>query len=410
MKESVRTYLKAMLNLAIFIVIFLLCAFLLPRLIVFFMPFVIGWIVALIASPLVRFFEEKLKIKRKAGTAFVIVAVLAVVISLGYFVCARLAEETVNFVTELPQIWSSTQKDFENAGKKLTVLYNYLPVNVHETVDGVLVKLEDYLGEFVGTLGTPTIEGFSRFVKNLPSIIIGIIMGLLAAYFFVADKEYLSKMTDKCMPLSFRRRFVMVRNSMRKAVGGYFKAQFKIEVWIYLLLVIGLMILHVEYAFVIAIGVAILDLLPFFGTGAVLLPWAIIKALGGDYRMTFGLLIIWGVGQLVRQLIQPKIVGDSIGIAPIPTLILLFMGYKFGGVIGMIIAVPLGIIVINMYQEGIFETTVNSVKILYAGINNFRRIEEKDMIEVEKYREEEEKRLAQVEAKKEKRKRQSCEK
>lgn len=154
----------------------------------------------------------------------------------------------------------------------------------------------------------------------------------------------------------------------------------------YLLLGIGFSILKVKYAFLIAIGVAILDILPFFGTGTVLIPWAIIKFLSADYKMVIGLLIIWGVGQLARQLIQPKIVGDSVGLAPIPTIILLFVGYRVAGVIGMIIAVPIGIIILNLYEEGVFDTTINSLKILYAGISNFRHLTKEDMEEVERYR------------------------
>ena len=110
-----------------------------------------------------------------------------------------------------------------------------------------------------------------------------------------------------------------------------------------------------------------------------MVPWAILKILSADYEMAIGLLIIWGVGQLARQLIQPKIVGDSIGVPPIPTLFLLFVGYRFGGVLGMIVAVPLGLIVYTMYQEGAFETTKNSVLILANGINKFRRLTKEDL-------------------------------
>ena len=94
-------------------------------------------------------------------------------------------------------------------------------------------------------------------------------------------------------------------------------------------------------------------------------------------------MIIWGVGQLARQLIQPKIVGDSIGVPPLPTLFLLYIGYKLSGVLGMILAVPLGLLVYSLYEEGAFDTTKNSVLILMAGINRFRRLDEADMTEVE---------------------------
>ena len=86
---------------------------------------------------------------------------------------------------------------------------------------------------------------------------------------------------------------------------------------------------------------------------------------------------------MARQLIQPKIVGDSIGVAPLPTLFLLFGGYKLGGILGMILAVPLGLLVYTMYQEGVFETTKQSIQILVAGVNQFRKIEKEDLDEVQ---------------------------
>ena len=182
-------------------------------------------------------------------------------------------------------------------------------------------------------------------------------------------------------------RYRMVRDSLLHSVGGYLKAQLKIEVWMYLLLLIGLGVLRVDYYALIAFVIAFLDFIPFLGTGTVLIPWAIIKILTGDYGMTIGLLVIWGVGQLVRQLIQPKIVGDSIGVPPLPTLFLLYIGYKVGSVVGMIIAVPIGLLVYTMYQEGAFDTTKNSVLILVAGINRFRRLGRDDLTEIEEMNE-----------------------
>ena len=212
-----------------------------------------------------------------------------------------------------------------------------------------------------------------------------VIICLLSAYFFVADKGYMAQVAEKYVPASIRYNFELIKRSFRKAIGGYFKAQFKIECWIYLLLVIGLLILNVKYALLVALGIAFLDFLPVFGTGTVMIPWAVIAFLGKDYRMTFGLVIIWLVGQLVRQIIQPKIVGDSIGVDAIPTLFLLYIGYKIGGVVGMIFAVPIGIIIANLYEEGVFETTRQSVKILVAGFNRFRRIRPEDMAIVTDY-------------------------
>ena len=381
-----RTYLKVFLNLGISLCILLVCVFLLPRIIIWFMPFVTGWIIALIASPLVHFFEKRLKIRRKAGTAFVIISVIALVILAGYLIGAQLVEQIAEFIGDVPKLWEAAQEDFAQIGEKLSVALKYLPSELQLTINSITGNVQEYFGGIMESISEPTITALGNFVGSLPNIVISVIMSLLFAYFYVADKGYLSGLLEKAIPDSVLARLQMIKRGLTKAVGGYFKAQLKIEVWMYLLLGIGFSILQVKYAFLIAIGVAILDLLPFFGTGTVLIPWAIIKFLSADYKMVIGLLIIWGVGQLARQLIQPKIVGDSVGLAPIPTIILLFVGYRVAGVIGMIIAVPIGIIILNLYEEGVFDTTINSLKILYAGISNFRHLTKEDMEEVEHYR------------------------
>lgn len=376
-----KKYCKALVNIAVSLLIFFLIVFLVPRLLVFFLPFVIGWIIALIASPLVRFFEEKVKIRRKAGSAFVIIVVIGLVVMVLYLVGAKLGEEVVRFINSLPDIWESMERDLTEIGGNLSVIYSRLPIDMQDSINNIINQVGSYMGELIGSLSSPTIAAVGNFAKQLPSIIIGLIMSLLSSYFFVAEKGQVHQWFRNHMPRSVQMRYDIMKRSLGKAVGGYLKAQLKIEVWMYLLLVIGLGILRIDYALLIALGIACLDFLPFFGTGTVMVPWAIIKILSADYQIAIGLLIIWGVGQLARQVIQPKIVGDSIGVPPIPTLFLLFIGYKLAGVIGMIIAVPIGLIVYTMYEEGAFDTTRKSILILVTGINRFRRLDETDMAE-----------------------------
>lgn len=103
-----------------------------------------------------------------------------------------------------------------------------------------------------------------------------------------------------------------------------------------------------------------------------MIPWAIYKFLVGDYKMVAALVILYGVTQLVRQLIQPKLVGDSMGLNPLYTLFLLYLGYRVGSVLGMIFAVPIGLILLNLYQAGAFDYILNDVKILAEGILSLR--------------------------------------
>lgn len=374
-----KKYIKAVVNLIFALAIFLLVIFVLPKLLWLFAPFVVGWIIAMIAYPLVRFLEEKLSVRRKVSSALVVIVVIGLVVLLLYLIISKLVQEIVGLVGSLPEMWMGMEAEFAEIGQNLSVIYSRLPIDVQNSITDFMNQIGAYFGELVGKIGTPTIAAAGNFAKQLPTVVIGVIMALLSSYLFIADKESINSWFAAYTPQSVQEKYLIIQRSLVKAVGGYLKAQLRIELWMYLLLVVGLTILKVDYTLLIALGIAILDLLPFFGTGTVMVPWAIIKILSSDYKMAIGLLIIWGVGQLARQVIQPKIVGESVGMPPLPTLILLYVGFKVAGVLGMIIAVPVGLIVVTMYEEGAFDTTRMSLRILVDGINSFRQITDDDL-------------------------------
>lgn len=378
MKQPYKRYLKVFMNLLLAVVIFLLCIFAVPKVLVFFMPFVIGWIIACVANPLVRFFEDKLKIRRKAGSAFVIIAVIALVILAAYLAVSKLISESIGFLNTLPDLWNTMESDFREIGKNLDVMYSRLPQNMQMSIENLGQQMDEYVADLVKRLGTPTVNAVGNFAKNIPGFVVNVIMCLLSSYFFVAEKDYVAQVWNRYMPGAVKHKAAIIMDSLKTAVGGYFKAQFKIECLIFVFLLTGFLILKIPYALLIAFLIAVLDFLPFFGAGAVMIPWAVFKFLSADYKMTIWLLIIWGVGQLVRQIIQPKLVGDSVGVAPLPTLFLLFIGYKCAGVIGIILAVPIGIVLINLNQAGVFDSVKTSLCILAEGFNRFRRFDESD--------------------------------
>lgn len=378
-RSMTKENIKLVANLLISFVILLFCVFVVPKVIMFFMPFVVGWIISCIANPFVVFLEKKLKIRRKAGTVVVIICVIAAVIGIGYALGVVLFRQIAGFVEELPQMWKALQHDFDKFGSLINQYIGDKAPKFTEVVNG----LGDAIGELITSipqqLDFSSFSGMGSMVGNIASVIISVIMCMLSAYFFIADREWVSSFVQKYLPRSIFQKYDVFASSLKQAVGGYFKAQFRIEIWMYVLLLIGLSLLNVRYSLLIALLMAFLDFLPFFGTGIVLVPWAVVTVIGGNYLRAVGFLVIWGAGQLFRQLIQPKIMGDSIGMEPIPTLFLLFAGYRIAGVGGMLIAVPIGIIVVNMNEAGFFDTPKYSLKILIKNINRFRHLDKKDM-------------------------------
>lgn len=378
MKTTKQTYIKAVLNVITALVILALIVFLLPKAIMFFFPFVLGLIISLMAKPIVRFFEEKIKIKRKAGSAIVIVLVLAIVIAIAYGICYFLVNQIIGFASDFPNIWASVTKEFNSFGDSVAGIYEKLPKGIRDALDTLAENSEKYIKSLSLGSGNIKMGAVGDFVNKIPDVIMAIVMTLLSSYFFVADKDYMKRAMDHYLPASVGYHWDIIKRSIKNAFGGYFKAQFKIEIWIYLITAIGLLIVKVNYAVLVALGICFMDFLPVFGAGTIMVPWAIIKFVNGEYVIGIALLAIWGIGQLVRQIIQPKIVGDSVGIDPIPTLFLLFIGFAVKGVLGMILAIPIGIILKNLYEEGVFNTTIDSIQILFAGFNRYRHLDHKD--------------------------------
>ncbi|MCL2051302.1 MAG: sporulation integral membrane protein YtvI [Lachnospiraceae bacterium] len=371
--KNLEIYVKAILNLIVFCAVTLAIMFIVPHLFIYFMPFVLGAVIAALANPIVRFLERKLKVRRKFSSALVIILVIALVITLIYLIGALIFRYVIDFIGEWPLMWLGIQNEVAQMVGKLTIAINQLPEEMRITILNIPANLGNYFADMVTAVSVPTFEAVGRFASNLPLIIINVVMFLLSSYFFIAERDYFAKI-GKYVPRTISTKFVLIRNSIKQSVGGYIIAQLKIEVWIYPIIAIGFLILKVEYALLIAIGIAFLDFLPIFGTGLVLIPWAIVKLFNGDYFSFAGLLIIQIGSQIVRQIIQPKIMGDTIGVPPIPTLFLLYVGFRLAGIFGMIIALPIGIIIINLYQAGVFESTKRSLRIIVGGLNRFRKL------------------------------------
>lgn len=378
MKPSTK-YWKIALNIVTMLLAILFCLFILPKIIVYFTPFVVGGIIALIVNPVVRFMEKRIKIVRRAGSAVVIILTIALVVFLGYIVISMLIEQLVGFGGNLQDVWQGVSDTMTEISKSFDRYVARMPIAVRDWVTDFFAGFNDNTTSFVQGLGTPMAEAATTFAKNFPLVLISIIMSILSAYFFVAEREYLVNMVKKLTPDTLLNRWDVVYTALKDAVGGYFRAQFKIMGVVFVILLVGMMVLGIDYAILLALLIALLDFLPFFGTGAVMWPWAIYQFLEQDYKMAIGLLIIWGVSQLIRQLIQPKMVGDSIGLEPIPTLILLYVGFRVGGAFGLIIAVPLGMIILSLYRAGMFSNFVKSVKILFWDASAFRRISDEEM-------------------------------
>lgn len=368
-------YLKALLNLVIPIAAILLIIYGLPRLLGFFMPFVIGWIIALIANPIVKWLEKNVKIVRKHSSAIIVIGAIILIVLALYYIISILARELLDLTENLPRLYENFDIQLQSAAKSLNGLYKLLPENLQGTVSHWNQNFGTYISDIIRDIDVPSITTAGNVARNVADIFFTVIVTILSAYFFIAERENLSEYVKKHTPRSIHEKYIFVMNNFKQAVGGYLKAQLKITFVIMVIVFIGLVILRVDYSFFIACIIAFIDLLPIFGTGAVFWPWALFEVLTGNYGMAIGIMVIYFICQVVRQILQPKMVGDNIGVSPFLTLVFMYVGYKIKGITGLILGLPIGMIIINFYQAGAFDGIINTVKMIVNDINDFRKME-----------------------------------
>jgi sporulation integral membrane protein YtvI len=362
MNSSVKKYIKSILAFLFTVVGIVLGIIIGIKFLRFFMPFVIGWVIALIANPLVRFAESRMKMVRKYTSMLIIIIVLGLIVGAVYLAGSKVVDETTKLVEQAPDIYQSFSQDYKEVEKNLDRFILELPQGVQDSILDMQENIGQKIGEFATGFSQWTVSYAGDIAKHLPNVLIGIIFTILSAYFFIADRDKILEFGRANTPMFIQKKWKVLADNFRGVIGGYFKAQIKIMAIVWMVLVVGFMFMQVKFAIFIAFLVAFLDMLPFFGTGTALIPWALFRILSGDMKMAVELIILYLFTQLLRRILEPKLVGDSIGIDPLATLVFMYAGYKLAGVLGMILAVPIGAIMINFYKMGVFDSMMKGCK------------------------------------------------
>ena len=212
--------------------------------------------------------------------------------------------------------------------------YSILPFKTREFLDMIVDRSGALLNYFIEDLTshpTFTFSDAGNVVRNVAEGLLMTIITILLCYFLTAEHDNITRTYHEKMPISIRKAYCMISDSIISAFGGYFKAQFKIMCFVFAILSLGLLCLGIDYAILFALIIAFVDFLPVFGAGAIMWPWCMYEIVVGQYWLAVILFILYIVCQAVRQFLQPKMVADSIGISPLVTLFFMFVGYRFDG-------------------------------------------------------------------------------
>ncbi|GAM14741.1 sporulation integral membrane protein YtvI [Mesobacillus selenatarsenatis] len=321
-------------------------------------PFIIGFLIAFMMNPLVNFFQTRAKMPRSLAVLISLVLIMLVFAGLITLLVVEIASGAEYLAKVVPEHLVTLIDYIEHLfAAQLIPLYNQLTGMFQSLESGQQDTIMDNIQNVGATIGTTTGNFIKDFFEKIPNILSWfpnaatvLIFSLLGTFFISKDWYRLSAMGTRFLPNRARTSSKTVFDDLKKALFGFVRAQATLVSITTVIILIGLLILRIDYAITIALVTGIVDIIPYLGTGAVFVPWIIYEAIAGEMSTAIGLGVLYVVVLVQRQIMEPKILSSSIGLDPLATLIALFVGFKTIGFLGLIVG-PVVLVIFNTLQR-----------------------------------------------------------
>ncbi len=309
------------------------------------MPFLLAALIAGIVSSPAKCISKRLRLPYKLVSFTLVLLLFFAAITLIYVIISRLAFELSSLVDRLssdPDLIENTigelMEKLNSKDSKWGVLQSIVD---SETLKNLGIDIGKMMSSAISSIASSLVSFVSstvmKAISSVPSLLLSLIVFFIAAFYFATDSGTISSGLLSFLPDKWQKKLPHLKLKLIKTLTGYLKAYLLIMLITFLEVFVGLSVLGAEYAFILALIVAIVDLLPILGTGTVLVPWSVFAFLGSDIGLGIGLLVLYGVTIVVRQIIEPKIVGKAVGLHPLATLASVYIGLELLGFAGIFI-------------------------------------------------------------------------
>lgn len=323
------------------------------QLFIIWIPFILAWWIGALLAPMVNKTYEKTKINHSLLTFIFLLLFIVIFFGLLSIIGYAITQQVQNLLLKFPEIEDWFREGNFSIDENLVKLVQFLPDSLRA---GLEESVPDILSQINMSL-TTMLASIIGILTIVPNLLIATIVMFVAAFFITKDQNKLRDLEMKVYGHKFFRNplFKVFKEDVWMVFVGYVKAQLILMTITFTEVSIGLLILKIPYAILIALAIGFLDALPVFGTGAVFIPWVIIVIFYKDYTLALGLFILYLVATLTRQSLEPKIISTQIGIHPLITLLTIYTGIKVFGVLGIIIAPLIGISIVAIKKSGILK-------------------------------------------------------
>ena len=332
-------------------------------------PFLLSFFFAIVLQRPLRWLDKKTKNKcHTLWSILLVVLLVAIILGPVISIFAALFKEIGNFISYLGEQLNDLPTFLVTLQNEILKALKFLPDSIYTSVsENITQFFGNLVNDFdVSKLGinmssitsglSNGISGVYSVVKNIPSIIIGVVIGIIACILFTKDYKRVVKFIKLQLPDKHKNILSETKKVFSSTILKMCKAYGLIMFITFCENFLGLSILNLigvmdnNYVFVIAIGIALFDILPVAGSGGILIPWALVALVSGNVGQCVGLLIIYAIITVIRQYIEPKIVGSSLGVHPLVTLAGLYFGLKLFGFMGMFI-VPICVMTVKAFND-----------------------------------------------------------
>ncbi|MCG7342752.1 sporulation integral membrane protein YtvI [Sporosarcina sp. ACRSL] len=331
------------------IIVILIFIFILPVSV----PIILALFTALLFEPLVKLTQVKFKWKRNVAVISVYIFIMAILAAAIYYTVTSLIGRLIKFTKAAPDYvnkLSGVWIDFQN---KLLVYTSALPNDVVKSAQG---SFNDILESFKNSL----LEVFNSdkivaLASEIPNFLVSLIFYMIALFLFMLELPELKKMVFRHFTDETAKKVRYMTVKLNSVVIGFIKAQLLVSLIILAVTFVGLLTIAPKYALVMSIIIWVIDILPILGGIIILVPWSLYHYVSGDFGMGTKLAVLAAVLMIIRRTIEPKMMGNQIGLAPLPTLIAMFVGLKLFGVLGLFIGPMIVILFITAREAGIIK-------------------------------------------------------
>ncbi|MBR6542948.1 MAG: sporulation integral membrane protein YtvI [Anaerotignum sp.] len=326
------------LLLAVILVCFLFFRYLSP----IFLPFIIGWLMSLLFNPLADRLQKH-GVPRGIGTLLGILLLLAFLGLLGFWSGNSLLHKAQSYYENLPYYMDFFKGKMQEFWAQFDTFCRKLPPELQTSF---LSFQKDATGMLLSLLP----KGNGSALGSVSNFFIAFFVALISAYFFTKDRDLIHSVYEKHLAPLLGISVHTTKNELKASVWGYIKTQFILMGFTFTLTIIAMLVMKSPYPLLLSIVIALIDSLPFFGSGFILWPGAIIHLLTGNTFLAIGYMVLYASIQVMRQILQPKILGTQIGLHPLLTLFSMYFGFQCIGVIGLIIGPIIAVILKAFFQ------------------------------------------------------------